>query len=718
MTQHREREQCDPQFHMQWKFTSCRYNIEHSNGFNTYSMSEGLTREDKDDLIRCAGSYTPPDHLPYRPTQEEIDALFPVVFASFPLRSGKWAVTRTVYIGKDYAGVRWGNFFSHGIIAPGCGSHCSLPINWPFYPIRLWNSPLFANGLTDDELQEHIPPPLPQLTIDENDLFDFSQEIPRFLGDRSIREQSLSLLLESVRNCHPSGKAVVLRDDPENLPMWLAAIQYAFPLHLASDISFTTYMHSLSKSQRFHITATSLEGHAIPLKSPSLRTSFHVFDFPEETVATSSEPNSGIYMSLIRCDEAAYPGNELLELHPFIDQCECKLSGNSLDMCVLLYQYLYQPWKEPLAPGDFKSMLSFFSTLSMPLRLKLGKEILKKNTRFTTEMLRILFPHLLDIAAKSGDKSEYAKLFFALLIKHFARNTGPDNWRDSLERLRLCEEFLTQMPDDVKKRFVDEVYRLVTTSANGKSLLFLYLSLLLCLYAKQETVYREYFKVFFDIPFDEPEFMHFIHEIIDCVIDKAVTPVVYEQIVKFHLANVPSNIISTDDDVLSKPYSGSVRIGNKKIKSGKSDEEIKSGPYSFIGEYHYIEKLRENYELVNWRHGKDAKIQGVAFIRYVLGTYGSNPADWKAWVEDYKIVPRLLNIQSDNEVKMNALKKIKEQFFKENMLLENDDVLNDELLDCKTWERWISDHLLLCIFFAIVAVLGVVFVILLVCHSL
>ena len=272
------------------------------------------------------------------------------------------------------------------------------------------------------------------------------------------------------------------------------------------------------------------------------------------------------------------------------------------------------------------------------------------------------------------------------------------------------------MPDEVNKRFFDDVYRLVTTSANSKPLLFLYLSLLLCMYAKQETVYSDYFKVFFGISLEEPEFRHFIHEIIDCVINKAVTPVVYEQIVKFHLANIPRNIKSTDDDNLSKPYSGTVRIGNKKIKNSKSDEEIKNGPYYFIGEYQYIEKLRENYELVNWRHGKDAKIQGVAFIRYVLGTHDTNKADWKAWVEDYKIVPRLLNIQSDNEAKMNALKKIKEQLDKENMPLENDDILNYELLDCKTWERWISSHIALCIFLAVVAVLGVGFMVVLTCQ--
>jgi hypothetical protein len=423
------------QYHgfMQWKFTSCRYNIENANGFNTYSMSEGLSREDKDDLIRYAGSYTPPDHLPFHPTQEEIDALFPVVLASFALRSGKWAVTRTVYIGKDYAGVRWGNFFSHGIIAP--------TTNWPFHPIRLWNSKLFANGLTDAELQEHSPPPLPPLTIDENDLRDFSSEIPRFLGHQSIREQSLMPLLAATQNQN-TGKTVVLRDESEHIPLWIAAIQYAFPPRMASGISFTTYMHTLSKSQRFHVTGTLLEGHAIPLKSPSLKATYHVFDFPDEHIPAASAPPNSVYTGMIRTDEAVYPGNELRELHPFINQLECKFSDGSLDKCVLLYQFLNQPWKELPVPGDFKSMLDFFSTQPMPLRLKWGTEILKKNLTYTPEMLKILFPHLMEIAAKSDDKSEYAKLFFTLPVKYFARNFGPDNWKDSLERLGLLEELL------------------------------------------------------------------------------------------------------------------------------------------------------------------------------------------------------------------------------------------------------------------------------------
>ena len=704
-----------PQYHgfMQWKFTSCRYNIENSNGFNTYSMSEGLSREDKDDLIRYAGSYTPPDNLPYRPTQEEIDALFPVVFASFPLRSGKWGVTRSVYIGQDYAGVRWGNFFSHGIICPAG--------HWPFYPIRLWNSPLFANGLTTEEQQQHTPPPLPQLTIDEEDLHDFLSEIPRFLADLSIREQSLMPMLDMTRNALASGKTVLLRDTPAHIPVWIAAMQYAFPLRLASGISFTTFMHAISKSQRFHITGTSLEGHAIPMKSPSLNAACHVFDLPEERIATIPEASQRIYLERIRCDEATYPGGNLLELYPFIDTLECKLSDDSLDKSVLLYQYLFQPWQELPAPEVFKSILDFFSRQPLPVCLRLGIDhILKKNTLYTREMLKILFPHLLAIVVKFDVKPEIAQLFFQFLIKHFVRNIGPDNWKDSLERLELLETMLTQMPEDIKQRFFECVARYVDTSASRKQFLFLYLMLLLCLYANQEKAYRNYFDVFFDIPFSEQEFNQFITEIIDCLIDKAVTPVVYEQIVKLHLVNVPRNrtITGSNDDAYSKPYAGDIRYGNRETKHGKSEEELKTGKYYFIREYNYLEKLQQ-YQLVNWREGGFAAPQGVAFLRYVLGTYQKNREEWNAWVNDYKIVQTLFKLQTDNKPRITAFEKIREQLAKEKTPLHADELdCLKSLLKCKSWGDWFSDHLGLCIFLGLVAVLAIAFLVLLIWFSL
>ena len=683
-------------FH-QWKFTACQYNIENSNGFNTYSMSEGLSHEDKEDLIRFAGSYTPPDELPYRPMQEEIDMLFPIVFSSFPLRSGKWAVTRSVYIGKDYAGVRWGNFFSHAIVSPTSA--------WPFRPIRLWNSPLFADGLTEQEQQEHTPIPLPMLTIAEADLYDFSSMIPRFLAEESVREQALFPMIESVRDFQASGRTVLLRDEPENIVTWIAAIQYAFPLRLASGITFTTYMHSLSNSQRFHLTGTSLEGNNIPIKSPSLNATCRIFDFPEEHIADPPEQKSRIYFHCIRTDEAEYPGGDLLEMQPFIDRLECKLSDNSLEKCVLLYKYLYQPWHNLPTANDFETILNFFSAQTLPVRQSLMKEqILRRDTVYTAEMLEKLLPHLLTVANESDDRSEIAPMFYDFLVKQFERdislpdkedfsitidavtNNGIPN--DSIERFHLIEQMMARMSNEMKKNFFEYVYSRLIASPNCKRLLFLYQSLLLCLYADKEDAYCGYFKLFFDIRFEEREFDRFINDVIDPLIEKAACPAVFGQIVKLHLANVP-------------------RGKNK---------------YDFIDDFSYVPRL-QHCGLHQWREGMPAQRQGVAFIRYVLGI-PKEAEEWKAWEYHSNIMVYLLKIPfSDSAAKKNALETIRKQMADENMPLSKEEIrhLKIDLLHYTTpFQRFVEmirgfwdEHRKLSIFLLATGILILVVVILL-----
>lgn len=39
-------------------------------------------------------------------------------------------------------------------------------------------------------------------------------------------------------------KTVIINDEKENIPYWIAAITYAFPLYLAKEISFSTYVYS------------------------------------------------------------------------------------------------------------------------------------------------------------------------------------------------------------------------------------------------------------------------------------------------------------------------------------------------------------------------------------------------------------------------------------------------------------------------------------------
>ena len=332
---------------MQWKFTSCGFNIENRSGFSTFSMSEGLALEDKEDLVKFAGGYSAPDGLPLQPITEEELALFPIAFSSFILRSGKRAVTRTRYVGKDYAGVRFGNLFSHGLIIAG---------NWNFAPIRLYNSPLFSDGLTVEEQNlGHTPELLPCLVIDEEHLHNFL--VMDYIDDAE-RYDWFKKLLFAVGDYKQSGKTTVLRDNEENVSNWFAALQYTFPNEISQDISFSTYVRSLNAASAFQVAATSLEGNSISFDSAKLSSQCFPFDFASGNVP-SFEKHETLFLSRLSRD--THPSDELRKVFDFLAQCGIVycIDNETLDNAVLLYDQFVPP-SCSLNDEQFNAMLLFF----------------------------------------------------------------------------------------------------------------------------------------------------------------------------------------------------------------------------------------------------------------------------------------------------------------------------------------------------------------------
>lgn len=243
------------------------------------------------------------------------------------------------------------------------------------------------------------------------------------------------------------------------------------------------------------------------------------------------------------------------------------------------------------------------------------------------------------LGEKPSDVKEH--LFFILAVDDFIRDLSQADPSDGKRCFELLEKtFLAKMTDGMKKRYFDHVSRHFNDPKNQairKKHLFLYLSLLLCLYADKETEYSRYFGKLSDIKFVGNEFRNFINEILDNLIGKAITPTVYEQIVQFHLAQ-----------------------GTK----GKEK-------YDFIKEYDYFSRLQK-YCLHLWQKGKPAHTQGAAFIRYVLSTQGE---EWAFWKDQSNIVDSLLKIpMNDNKIKKNALAMIRSQLENEHFPLNPSEV--------------------------------------------
>ena len=564
---------------LQWKFTACQYNIEGSNGFNTFSMSKELTADDKADLCRKAGAYTPPDGLPFTPTPEEIAELFPVVFSSFPLRSGKHAVVRTIYVGQSYAETRWGNFFSHALVFPSDARS--------FYPIQLFDSQLFKNGLTETERITPNPDWLTPVEVDEVNLRDFSTELPQFLGDDSSRPKTLMLLIDAIRDGRQSGKPLILKDLPENIPLWLAAIQYAFPLPLAKSITFTTYVHSLAQGERFHITTTS-DDKTISLSSPTLTSTNHVFDFAHEKYPVIPVKDN-IYVNEIKCNQMCYPGNTIQDMMPFIQSLHCEVSGNSLDKAVLLYKF--QKWNTPVHPDSpltLENVLDFCFQQDISVKNDFTREILQKNFVYDAGTLGLLLPRLVTVVQMSPQDSGLLKLFRRFFIKQFEKSIDEQFTNEYCKpRFQVIDLFLRQN-EGIGKILVGDVHRLVTQPNAPHRYAFLYYALILGLYNNNTTEFASHIQ---QLPhFKRNELELFFDVTLDFAISKAILPEIHQEIIELYTKHTSGRL----DNLVEKYINRLFSYGLNKIKDG---EKAQSQGLAFIK---YFTELSEKARTGSW----------------------------------------------------------------------------------------------------------------------
>ncbi|MBQ9813761.1 MAG: hypothetical protein IJM54_10690 [Thermoguttaceae bacterium] len=223
---------------LQWKYTSSRQNIEKSAGFFTFSMSERLTKEEKNELVDKAAHYDAPDSFPKRPSQDEL-AKFPVAFSYFRLSNGKAVVCRTQYVGMDYATSRYGNFFSHAFVLEKG--------DWNA-PLRYFRSPTFASGLTKEEIDlNDVPPALPELAVK-----DVVFSTKPFAELKTLNDGWFGVLRRMIDGLHAalkSGSNLVFYLDDATLskaPALLELFLCALPEHIGRKICFSTYVHNPS----------------------------------------------------------------------------------------------------------------------------------------------------------------------------------------------------------------------------------------------------------------------------------------------------------------------------------------------------------------------------------------------------------------------------------------------------------------------------------------
>lgn len=254
-------------------YTSCMRGIQGVNdGQQVYSYDQGF-QEAGSDGIKSLFSYQLPALPPGVVMTEELAPAMPRSFTYRKLPGGGCALALSTYLGRDYMGSdgRFGNHLSHVVAADD-------PAELGGYPCEFFGSPMLRDHMEYEEVNnperpDYLPAPVAEkgYVVDLDTVADFLAQEERMEAFKNMLWAALSF--ETAR------KRLLICDQPENIILWIGAVEYVLPLKTALDISFTTYEFdpSLSPSR---ICGVRPEGTRY---QPGSGSQHFVFDFFENS---------------------------------------------------------------------------------------------------------------------------------------------------------------------------------------------------------------------------------------------------------------------------------------------------------------------------------------------------------------------------------------------------------------------------------------------------
>lgn len=217
-------------------YYTCTIGVSH--GFQVYAKSSNIDSNTEEDRIIKASAYGLPAHLKRNEATEHEQIIIqqsPTKFAFYKLKSGRYAMTNVTYSGKDYTG-RTGNFFADTVVFD------RKALQQPkVRPIDYFASQSFKKALNETEAQN------PQAVMTDETALEKGYEISyeSILSFITLpgNLEKYKALLQAVLGFPTHGKNIIIVDSVENIPKWIAAVQYSLPEKFAWHIPFVTYTH-------------------------------------------------------------------------------------------------------------------------------------------------------------------------------------------------------------------------------------------------------------------------------------------------------------------------------------------------------------------------------------------------------------------------------------------------------------------------------------------
>ncbi len=367
-------------------YTCCRRGLSSGSGFQIRAASPGIDPGDREELIRLGL------HIPLATAPEAT----PLAFRAGRLASGRTFVQRSRYLGTDYSG-RDGNFFTHSLIADT--------------PLALWAVDYYEWPCWVDELRSEegsrAPEPLTAVvlpSVPSGDSFSYP-ELGLFLREVPERAVRLQAMLYVLLTPSSDRKPLLIRDEKENNPFWIACLTKALPRCTAGRLRFSTFQ--CAPGVDLDVTATA-PGSDFIFDAELLR-NYTVFDLtaPAESSLETADCAAAAYASgMVRLlrnfpeDAAAFTA--YME-HTTCSEPSAPLLAGSLD-------FFNRPdCKHTAAASGFRNPPILLKTLLRVLSVRTSTQRTRLGLAWTAvcnNVLRSMLPDCGDVPASSATESE------------------------------------------------------------------------------------------------------------------------------------------------------------------------------------------------------------------------------------------------------------------------------------------------------------------------
>jgi len=382
---------------LQLYYTSCEHGYEKSPGFQVKAISEGF-EEDEINKIKKAGRYNTPRNLPPQPSLDEIRTLFPVAFRYQKNESNQYSFMHSAYVGKDYSGPRYGNYFMHALL---------FESQLNFWPIDLYH---WEGWKSEDNSKETS---LPVIDIELNNSVYSFNHLQQFLNEEDNRTIFHKMLSAFILSQKDERKIVIRSDDKENSILWMAALQKSFPVYISSDISLSSYQYSPGSCSDINIVYGETD---FTFDDTEFNYHFYVFDFLDGR-ESDLENIQNTYVNFI-VDMLSTNPHKLQKFYSFAEYFKTIEIRDRLEDLLKVFQ-LIDDDMEQFSQTELKDILAFVSEYT-------------KNEYYEFILKRIL--STLDQTIEEGSSFAYLDQFILFYSDAYAR-TAHGEYKDILLRL-------------------------------------------------------------------------------------------------------------------------------------------------------------------------------------------------------------------------------------------------------------------------------------------